>query len=170
MSRENQPISKITWLKREELTPNGYNPNKVAPPELKLLKISILEDGWTQPIVINQNKEIVDGYHRWTVSEDKDVSALTDGYVPTVMTEPSNGEHQMMSTIRHNRARGTHLVLNMAEIVQSMIEAGVPNKEIQDRLQMEKEEVVRLALRVGVPHSEIVKNGEFSNAWEPSSR
>ncbi|TOP47331.1 chromosome partitioning protein ParB, partial [Vibrio parahaemolyticus] len=68
---------------------------------------------------------------------------------------------------RHNRARGTHLVLNMAEIVQSMIEAGVPNKEIQDRLQMEKEEVVRLALRVGVPHSEIVKNGEFSKAWEP---
>ncbi|CAH1521306.1 IbrB-like domain-containing protein [Vibrio owensii] len=170
MSRDNQPISKVTWLPRDELKPNGYNPNKVAPPELELLKISILEDGWTQPIVINPDHEIVDGFHRWTISEDKDVSALTDGYVPTVMTEPSNGEHQMMSTIRHNRARGTHLVLNMAEIVQTMIEAGVPNSEIQARLKMEKEEVVRLALRVGVPHTEIVKNGEFSNAWEPSSR
>ena len=68
-----QPLNNIQWVDRETLKPNNYNPNKVAPPELKLLKVSILEDGWTQPIVINSDNTIVDGFHRWTVSDDKDV-------------------------------------------------------------------------------------------------
>ena len=68
-----QPLDKITWLDRNELKPNKYNPNKVAPKELKLLKISIMEDGWTQPIVINPDKTIVDGFHRWSISADKDI-------------------------------------------------------------------------------------------------
>ena len=62
-----QPLDKITWIDRDKLKPNNYNPNKVAPPELKLLKISILEDGWTQPIVVNPDYTIVDGFHRWTL-------------------------------------------------------------------------------------------------------
>ena len=162
---EKQPINNVVWRNRDELKPNAYNPNRVAKPELDLLVISILEDGWTQPIVINPLMEIVDGFHRWTVSDRKELRAITNGMVPTVMTAPENDSHQKMSTIRHNRARGTHGVLNMAEIVESMIKSGISKEEIMSRLQMEEEEVIRLASRVGIPKSQIITDQGFSKAW-----
>lgn len=162
-----QPLDKITWLDREDLQPNNYNPNKVAPPELKLLKISILEDGWTQPIVINPDYTIVDGFHRWTVSGHKEIYALTDGKVPTVMVVTKDASQQKMATIRHNRARGTHGVLAMSDIITSMVKEGVSGEDIVKRLGMEKEEVVRLLFRSGVPKSEVFKDAEFSKAWKP---
>tara|TARA_R110000772_G_scaffold42318_1_gene98309 strand:- start:14404 stop:14901 length:498 start_codon:yes stop_codon:yes gene_type:complete len=160
-----QPINDVQWIDRDSIKPNGYNPNRVANPELKLLKISIMEDGWTQPIVINPDNEIVDGFHRWTISGDKDIRKLTGGKVPVVVTSPKNEEHQKMSTIRHNRARGTHGVLDMAKIIQSMIDSGISQQEIESRLQMEPEEVVRLALRVGIPKSDLLQDDTFSKAW-----
>lgn len=160
-----QPIDQVKWIDRDSIKPNDYNPNRVASPEMKLLKISILEDGWTQPIVINPDNEIVDGFHRWTVSGFDEVRELTGGKVPVVVTQPSNAEHQKMSTIRHNRARGTHGVLDMAKIIQSMIDAGMTQQEIETRLQMESEEVVRLALRVGIPKSDLLQDDTFSKAW-----
>jgi ParB-like chromosome segregation protein Spo0J len=114
------------------LSPNNYNPNAIAPPELELLKLSIIEDGWTMPIVTLPEQDgrfvIVDGFHRWKISADPKVYALTDGLVPTVQVglDPI---HQQMSTIRHNRARGTHGVLKMAQIVRSMLADGVTEKE-----------------------------------------
>ncbi len=159
------PVSKITWRHRDDLRPNDYNPNRVAGPELRLLKISIMEDGWTQPIVINENMEIVDGFHRWTVSDSKELRKLTDGMVPTVMISPHENSDQKMSTIRHNRARGTHGVLNMAEIVKSFVEAGLPKNEIMEKLQMEEEEVIRLAQRVGIPQSDLIADKDFSKSW-----
>jgi ParB-like chromosome segregation protein Spo0J len=163
---ERQPVDRIKWVHRDQLKPNSYNPNAVFPAELKLLKISIMEDGWTQPIVINSVMEIVDGFHRWTISGDKQVYAMTDGRVPTVMLNEQTNEHQKMSTVRHNRARGTHGVLKMAEIVQSFIASGVSQQEIEERLQMESEEVIRLAQRVGIPKSKIIQDETFSKAWE----
>jgi len=87
--------------------------------------------------------------------------------VPVVRVQPHDGEHQMMSTIRHNRARGTHRVLNMAEIIQQLVDEGRSTEEIMQRLGMEKEEVVRLALRVGIPQSRLIENSEFDKAWVP---
>ena len=164
---ENQPLSQIVWRDRHELKPNNYNPNKVAPPELKLLKISILEDGWTQPIVINPDMTIVDGFHRWTVSGQNEVFALTNGMVPTVMVQPKNESDQQMATIRHNRARGTHGVLEMSNIVTDMVKNGLTGEEIMKRLMMEKEEVVRLLFRAGIPKSDVFKELEFSKSWKP---
>ena len=89
-----QPLDNIQWINREELSPNGYNPNRVAPPELKLLKLSILEDGWTQPIVINPDKTIVDGFHRWTVSGHKEIFDLTGGLVPVVVISPKDASQR----------------------------------------------------------------------------
>jgi ParB-like chromosome segregation protein Spo0J len=179
------PVSSVQWVHRESLHPNNYNPNKVAPPEIKLLINSILEDGFTQPIVISRQMEaetsegeslagryrdmIVDGFHRYTVSGYPEVMAVYGGYVPTVFLTPMNAAHQKMSTIRHNRARGTHGVLPMAEIVQSLIEVdklSVP--EIMARLQMEKDEVVRLANRAGIPDSKLIMSTPFSQSWVPS--
>lgn len=162
-----QPLEEIVWREREELIPNNYNPNKVAPPELKLLKISILEDGWTQPIVINPDMTIVDGFHRWTVSGHKEIYALTKGKVPTVMIDAKDKASQQMATIRHNRARGTHFVLEMSNIITDMISQGLTGEEIMDRLKMEKEEVVRLLYRNGIPKSQVFKEKEFGKAWNP---
>ena len=164
-----QPIDKVKWIDRNKLKPNNYNPNMVAPPELRLLKISILEDGWTQPIVANADMTIVDGFHRWTISGDKDIMKVTDGKVPVVIMEPKDSSHQMMSTIRHNRARGTHAVLKMSDIVADLKEQGLNQQEIEKRLQMEDEEVVRLTLREGVPLTEKVTKTEWSKSWVPDN-
>jgi len=162
-----QPLDKITWVDRELLKPNNYNPNKVAPPELKLLKISILEDGWTQPIVANADYTIVDGFHRWTVSGHSEIKELTEGKVPVVFLSDTDENQKKMATIRHNRARGTHGVLEMSNIVTDMVKEGLSGEEIMARLQMEKEEVTRLLFRAGIPKSDVFKDSDFSAAWTP---
>ncbi len=162
-----QPIDRIKWVHREQLHGNDYNPNAMAPPELALLKISILEDGWTQPIVALEDGTIVDGYHRWTVSKDPQIARLTGGMVPVVYISPPDRVSQRMATIRHNRARGTHAVLKMADIVGQMVRNGVTLQEICFRLGMETEEVVRLASRKGIPRTAIVSNAKWSASWEP---
>jgi len=163
-----QPIQNVQWVHRDQLVANNYNPNKVAPPELKLLKTSILEDGWTQPIVVNSDMTIVDGFHRWTVSGHKEIYAITDGLVPVVVLEPKDKAHQRMSTIRHNRARGTHGVLEMSNIVSGLVLEGLSGEEIMSRLGMEKEEVVRLLFRAGIPKSDVFKDGDFGKSWNPA--
>ncbi|WP_445956182.1 chromosome partitioning protein ParB [Yeosuana sp.] len=167
MNKTKQPLDQINWLHRDMLKPNNYNPNKVAPTELNLLKTSIKEDGWTQPIVINPDMTIVDGFHRWTVSSDKEIYALTDGKVPTVTITPKDSSHQQMATIRHNRARGTHGVLEMSNITTDLINEGLSGEEIMKKLGMEKEEVTRLLFRAGIPKSEVFKDKEFSKSWNP---
>lgn len=162
---EAQPLSSVEWLDRSELRANDYNPNHVAPHELELLKVSILEDGWTQPIVVRDGGEIVDGFHRWLVSADANISAMTGGLVPVVKL-PADLEpaQQRMATIRHNRARGQHAIVKMADIVADMVERlGVPEEEVERRLGMEHEEVRRL-----VDHGDMLRrhgNGAFSSGW-----
>lgn len=167
MERVNQPISRVRWVHRDKLKPNSYNPNAVAPPELDLLKRSILEDGWTQPIVLHTDNTIVDGFHRWTVSGDLDIYRLTGGLVPVVYLDQKTPTDRRIATIRHNRARGSHAVLKMADIVESLLRAGLPVPEIQARLGMEREEIVRLATRKGIPKSKIIQESGWSNAWTP---
>lgn len=164
----NDPIGKLVWIHRDELHANDYNPNKQAPTETNLLETSILEDGWTQPVVVNpQGNIIVDGFHRHSVSGRPKMMAKYHGYVPCVLLEGKNRVDLQMSTIRHNRATGTHAVLPMAGIIKEMLDEGVEAKEIQKRLGMEKDEVVRLAQREGIPMSDLIKNGDFSKSWSP---
>lgn len=173
--REAQPVSGVVWIPRERIRANDYNPNRVFAPELRLLKISLLADGWTQPIVVrpvielsemqsftevgvaemrinlSQNVsmgfEVVDGYHRWLAAEDAKVGAMTGGDIPCVIVIPLSPEHQKMSTVRHNRARGHHQVVDMAKIVADLSAEGFGEAAIMDLLQMEAEEVRRLLAR-----------------------
>jgi ParB-like chromosome segregation protein Spo0J len=162
-----QPISRVLWLPRRQLHPNDYNPNFVAKPELNLLKVSILADGWTQPIVMRRDGEVVDGFHRWDVSEDEQVAAMTEGYVPIVfLREDASLSHQMASTIRHNRARGVHGVRPMAAIIRELIDKlGMTPERIVRELGMEREEVDRLYSAEGMPER-AGQNG-FSKGWVP---
>lgn len=157
----------MRWVHRDTLKANDYNPNSVAPPELALLKRSILEDGWTQPIVLHTDRTIVDGFHRWTVSGDLDVYRLTGGFVPVVFLRDKTPTDRRIATVRHNRARGSHAVLRMADIIENLILAGVPVPDIMKRLGMEREEVVRLAVRKGIPKSQVITSGEWSKSWNP---
>jgi ParB-like chromosome segregation protein Spo0J len=165
--RSNQPVNKVQWVPRDKLRANAYNPNSVAPPELDLLKISIMEDGWTQPIVARKDFEIVDGFHRWTVAGHPEIAALTDGHVPVVFLDDAvDAQHQMMSTIRHNRARGSHSVLKMADIVTELKVQGLTDEQIQDRLKMEDEEVERLVDQANM----VERTGgdrAFNKGWVP---
>ena len=142
-SRPIQPLDTIEWVNRGELFANGYNPNHVAPPEMALLKLSILADGWTQPIVARTTGEIVDGFHRWTISADPEVAALTGGLIPVVrLAAELSTSHQMASTIRHNRARGTHGIMPMTDIVRSLLDDhDLETKDLQVMLGMDREEV-----------------------------
>jgi ParB-like chromosome segregation protein Spo0J len=162
-----QPVSSVRWVPRGSLRSNFYNPNRVAPPELELLRLSILEDGWTSAIVTLPDLTIVDGFHRWTVSNDPGIRSMTDSLVP-VVTISADPVHRMMSTIRHNRARGTHAVLRMAEIVRTMVESGLSADEICKRLGMEDEELDRLLDRSGMTVRGSVGVDGFGRAWVPS--
>lgn len=161
-----QPLMAVEWVDRNTLNPNDYNPNHVAPPELELLKTSILEDGWTQPIVARPDGTIVDGFHRWTVSADPKIGAMTEGKVPVVRVAHDDPAHLRMSTIRHNRARGSHAVLKMADIIRDLIDSGgMTPEEVMRRLGMEDEEVERLYDRGGM-----LKRGSkeaFNGGWVP---
>lgn len=165
---DSQPIALIQWVPRDDLSANDWNPNRQAPPEFRLLVLSILENGWTQPIVVRahdggERLEIVDGFHRWRASEKPEVYALTDGLVPVVVLPETDDTLARLATIRHNRARGTHGVLPMADIVADLLEKGLDADEIGRRLGMDEEEVDRLADR-GV----MTKRGagaEFGKGW-----
>ena len=166
----NQPINAVEWIETDKLKANDYNPNHIPPPELKLLKTSIMCDGWTQPIVIRENNEIVDGFHRWTLeSTDKDISNLTEGKVPVVRLNDKKREEQMMATIRHNRARGAHGVMLMSDIVVEMKDnLNMEDEDIQELLGMEEEEVDRL-----YDNSGMTKRGskeEFNQGWKPKKK
>jgi ParB-like chromosome segregation protein Spo0J len=168
MPVENQPVASVEWVKPDTLFANDYNPNHVAPPEMKLLKLSILENGWTQPIVAHATGEIVDGFHRWTLgTKDAEIRALTSGLVPVVRLQEIAPDVARMATIRHNRARGSHYVLKMADIVEELHNKfGLQADEIARRLGMDDEEVERLLDR----GNSLKRNSQagFNNGWVPS--
>jgi ParB-like chromosome segregation protein Spo0J len=112
---------------------------------------------------------IVDGEHRWRTAADPEIAAMTEGMVPIVRIK-GDLSHRMMSTIRHNRARGEHAVLPMAEIVRKLLEAGQSQEDVQLLLQMEAEEVERLARRAGMPEYIGKAKKEFSKAWVPGDK
>lgn len=168
--RARQPLDRLTWVPRTRLVPNPYNPNHMAPPERALLTISLLETGWTQPIVVFDRGdgmlEIVDGENRWRTSAEPAIAALTDGLVPVVILEGALAD-RMIATVRHNRARGVHGVVPMADIVKGLLAEGLTPAEIERRLQMEDEEVDRLSERAGVPEVAARTVEGFSAGWVP---
>lgn len=167
---KSEPVDCVQWIKNTEVTHNDYNPNTVAPPEMKLLELSIQEDGYTQPIVsyAREDKyEVVDGFHRHRVGkESKLIQKRVLGYLPLVVINKDRTEltDRMASTIRHNRARGKHGVDSMSDIVVELKKRNRSDEWIAKHLGMDTDEVLRLCQVSGLV--EMFSNTEFSKSWD----
>jgi ParB-like chromosome segregation protein Spo0J len=165
----NDPVSNVRWVPVEKVVANDYNPNSVAKNEMQLLYISVLHDGYTQPIVTVHDKEqdvyvIVDGFHRYLICKTyKEIYQRTGGRVPIVVIDKPLND-RMASTVRHNRARGRHSTDGMANMVFSLLEGGWEDHEICNELGLEAEELVRLKHITGF--SKLFENVEYQNAWQ----
>ena len=163
------PVYNVKAIPIEKIQANAYNPNKVAPPEMKLLYLSIKEDGYTQPvaryyIADKDIYEVVDGFHRYLVMKTcKDIYEREKGKLPVAVIDKPLGE-RIASTIRHNRARGSHDVDLMSNIVAELTELGKSNAWISKHLGMSADEVLRLKQITGL--AALFKDDEFSRAWE----
>lgn len=164
------PVYNIIPVPIEKVKPNTYNPNKVAPPEMKLLYESIRIDGYTMPIVCYYSKEndiyvIVDGFHRYRVMlEYPDIYEREKGLIPvSVIDKPL--DQRMASTIRHNRARGSHDVDLMSNIVKELHELGRSDAWISRHLGMDRDEILRLKQITGL--AALFKDVNFGRAWKP---
>lgn len=164
------PIDLVLWEPLESVVRNDYNPNSVAPVELKLLETSIFEDGYTQPVVTwarENGREIVDGFHRSKIAKESEkIKQTLHGYLPvtTIRDKQVDKSNRMASTIRHNRARGTHSIDAMSEIVLELKARNWKTTRICRELGMEEDEVLRLCQITGL--AGLFSDVEFSQAWE----
>lgn len=167
---QNEPVDYIEWVPAVAVQANSYNPNSVAPPEMELLRLSILADGYTQPIVTNvegDHREVVDGFHRSRVGQEcDDVRDRVNGYLPVVQIRAGREDvpDRMAATIRHNRARGKHGVIKMAEIVLDLKRRNWSDSKIGKELGMDPDEVLRLTQIQGLAVA--FADRDFSEAWE----
>ncbi|HET9893646.1 MAG TPA: ParB/RepB/Spo0J family partition protein [Streptosporangiaceae bacterium] len=166
-----EPVDCVLWLRQEQVHANAYNPNVVAPAEMRLLTLSVLEDGYTQPVVAwpdgEGSYEIVDGFHRNRVArEAKAVRKRVHGRLPVAVINPDRAAtgDRMAATIRHNRARGVHTVDGMSAIVIDLARRNHSDKWIGEQLGMEPDEVLRLKQVQAM--AEMFADREFSEAWE----
>lgn len=144
-SRISAPLSTLRWVERQIVKPNDYNPNKVSKQNLKLLKQSILVNGWTLPIVVRPDFTIIDGFHRWTIAGEEPLKTMLEGKVPVVIVEHNDKAGNIYGTVTHNRARGTHLLEPMKAIIKELLGDGKTVEEIGRQLGMRPEEVFRLS-------------------------
>jgi len=166
---KDEPVDFVKWVPLDNVIANDYNPNQVAPPEMELLELSIVNDGYTQPIVTwphDDKIEVIDGFHRNRVGkESKLVAQRIKGYLPTVIIRKAQTDknNRIASTIRHNRARGKHAVDAMSDIVIELKKRNWSDERIGKELGMDADEVLRLCQISGL--AEAFENEEFSEAW-----
>jgi quercetin dioxygenase-like cupin family protein len=163
------PVYAVKRVPIEKVTANDYNPNSVAPPEMALLETSIWEDGYTQPVVVVYDSEndcyvVVDGFHRYcTLRDSKRIYEREQGMLPVVVLKKEMHD-RMASTIRHNRARGTHNIELMSTIVAELVEMGKGDHWICKHIGMSPDELLRLKQITGV--AALFANQDFSESWD----
>lgn len=163
------PVYSVKRVPISKVTANDYNPNSVAPPEMALLETSIWEDGYTQPVVVvrdadNDRYVVVDGFHRYCVLRDsKRINEREKGMLPVVVLDKEMHD-RMASTIRHNRARGTHNIELMSTIVSELVEMGKGDHWICKHIGMSPDELLRLKQITGV--AALFQNQDFSQSWD----
>lgn len=165
MSVKSSPVYNVMAIPVEKVQANDYNPNLVAPPEMRLLELSIWEDGFTMPCVCYYDKEndiyiLVDGFHRYTVLKtSKRIFEREKGMLPIVVIN-KDLSNRISSTIRHNRARGTHNIELMCHIVAELDKAGMSDQWIMKNIGMDRDELLRLKQISGL--ADLFADREFS--------
>lgn len=165
-----EPVDLVEWVPCDHVRANDYNPNTVAPPEMRLLEHSITTDGYTQPIVVHADKDaliVVDGFHRNRVGrESTTVRERVRGHLPVTRIRASQAgdDARRASTVRHNRARGVHGVESMTDLVAYLAKKGWDDAKIGRELGMDADEVLRFRQVSGL--AELFRDQEFSRAWE----
>lgn len=155
MKEYHSPVYNVKAVPVEKVQANAYNPNIVAPPEMELLELSIWEDGYTMPCVCyylpeTDRFELVDGYHRYKVMLTSErIYRRENGLLPVVVID-KDISNRMASTIRHNRARGTHNVALMTNIVADLKRAGMSDIWIMRHIGVDKDELLRLKQISGI--------------------
>lgn len=169
------PVSQVEWIHVNQLQANMYNPNVVLTAEMKLLKFSIIRQGWIQPILVckgaeQDTYEIIDGYHRFTLAKtDSEVNALTSSLIPVVILDLTKPE-RMLLTIRINRAKGNHVAVKMHDIVAELINVHkYPIEKVAEGIGGTKEEV-KLLLMDDIFQKKNVANTPYSKSWIPQRR
>ncbi len=162
------PINRVRWRPAGELDANFWNPNVVFNPELRLLEQNILRHGWIQPILVNPNGIIIDGFHRWRLSlESKALQERYHGMVPCVVLEMTDGD-AMLLTVRMNRARGTHVAGRMATLVQRLLdEHHYAPEQIAAEIGATADEVALLSQK-NVFKARNLPAYRYSKAWVPT--
>ncbi|HDS5593157.1 MULTISPECIES: ParB/RepB/Spo0J family partition protein [Enterobacter] len=164
-----EPVDLVLWVKADEVLANDYNPNVMPPGEKKLLQRSLQEDGFTQPVVVSEDKGlylVVDGFHRQLLgSRESGAGKRLKGWLPVSCINPERkGQaERIASTIRHNRARGKHQITSMSDIVRDLARLGWTDERIGQELGMDKDEVLRLKQISGL--TELFQDEEFSSGW-----
>jgi ParB-like chromosome segregation protein Spo0J len=161
------PLDDIVWLPADELTANDYNPNVVFNPELKLLERSMLTLGWVQPIMISRDNVIIDGFHRWMLARTS--KALIERYgklVPCAVLDVDRAT-AMVLTVRMNRAKGSHVAVDMAKLVKQLVQThGLPEAVVAEELGATPDEI-RLLLQDNVFKAKDTAHYKYSRAWYP---
>lgn len=162
-----EPIMNVEWQDAQTLRANGWNPNVVFRPELRLLELSILRTGWVQPILINRDLLIIDGFHRWSLSKDSNaLKAKYKGQVPCVVMNISDPE-AMLLTVRINRAKGSHAAVRMSDLVRTLVDTyGYTAAQIEEGIGAGPGEV-QLLLERDVFKSKNLAAAPYSQAWVP---
>lgn len=169
MTKFKSPVYNVLSVHIDKIQANDYNPNSVAPPEMALLETSIWEDGYTQPVVTFYDKEndkyiVVDGFHRYSILKNSQrIFDREEGMLPVVVIDKEIGD-RMASTIRHNRARGSHNIDLMSNIVSELVEMGKGDAWICKHIGMSADELLRLKQITGL--AALFNNREFSNSWD----
>jgi ParB-like chromosome segregation protein Spo0J len=159
------PVYAVKAVPVEKIQANAYNPNVVAPPEMELLELSIWEDGYTMPCVCyylpeDDSYELVDGYHRYLIMKtSKRIYEREKGLLPVTVIK-KDLSNRMASTIRHNRARGTHNIELMTNIVSELKKSGMSDNWIMRNIGMDKDELLRFKQLSGL--AALFADKEFS--------
>ena len=107
--------------------------------------------------------EIVDGFHRYTVLKTSQrVFEREGGKLPVVVIDKDES-NRMASTIRHNRARGSHSIDLMSNIVSELVASGMSDALILKHVGMDKDELLRLKQITGL--ADLFKDRAFSEAY-----
>lgn len=153
----------VEYVSASELKPNEYNPNRQTEDEFEMLKASMREDGFTQPILCLQDGTIVDGEHRWRAAQEL-------GYerVPVVKVSMTEAQRRI-ATMRHNRARGQDDTSLVGALFLDLEKLGALDWA-QEALRLSDEEVRRLVAMADTVAEDLSRGHEFSQAWEPVER